>query len=1044
VVSKGNGTYIEYTTVSEKLARQIMTSLLRFGIIAKVRKRPPAKKGFRGKHDKYEIIIRGRDNLEAFAEKINFTNEKAEKLAMFLSRKAEPNTNIDVIHGIGPALAEVRKSLGIRTKNDKELYLIRHYEHGRRDFSRQQLLKFAKALNRRKSHRYFDFLETLSQSDIFWDKVTAAGEVDEEWVYDLTVDGEHNFVANDFIVHNTATVVKDEKMGGWVLEAGAMVLSNKGMLAVDEFEKMEETDQVAMHEALEQGCYDYGTQLTMEDGSHVAIGDFVERHLNGAAGEDERKDISAEGIKVMSTDFKDVRPSKIKAVRRHMADETLLVRLSTGQEITITPNHPVFVMRKNRPEALEAKELAEGDWMPVPAIVPVAGRSRRFDFKPSVDGKTKGMTVPEATSPDFCEWLGLVAGEGNAEINRGRKAGIGFTNSERALVERYSSLLKGLFGIEPYVQARGSVRMVRAISSNLRSFAEGMGGSILGKSYEKSLPDWVFTLPENEIAALLRGLFNAEGSVNCIFGTVTFSTTSRKLAVQVQGLCQRLGIVSGLYDDRSMRGGRKRPAYKIQISSGRNVAKFSSAVGLLGRKAEALARLAAKKSVSSIWDHIPNIMGTVEEAKKTLRMSDKDSAGYILSSVRRRDSISRPLLAKMVSAFESRLDEISRMSGELGKAGSYAEYRKTRERLGISRSEIARSLGMTQQELWYWKAVKGDTGLLERSIAASESIAQRMLAARDTVARLRALADSPLEWASVRSISKVRKSQPVYDIEVNPTRTFIGNGIVCHNSVSIAKASIVATLPAQTSVLAGGNPKFSRFDEYRSIAEQINIPDTLLSRFDLKFVLKDRPNAERDRSIVDHVLKAREGDESGIEPEIENLLIKKYIAYSKKNHKPKLTKETGRLLRDFYLKTRKQAEGGGPVSITLRQFESMIRLSEASAKIQLSDVIRKSDAERAIRLMETSLKQLGYDTLTGRIDVDRAEGGTGFTERNMLRKLQDLINHMSQTKKEIPMKELRQAADKEGIPEHEVGVLVDRLKREGMLFEPNPGFVQKV
>jgi replicative DNA helicase Mcm len=264
-------------------------------------------------------------------------------------------------------------------------------------------------------------------------------------------------------------------------------------------------------------------------------------------------------------------------------------------------------------------------------------------------------------------------------------------------------------------------------------------------------------------------------------------------------------------------------------------------------------------------------------------------------------------------------------------------------------------------------------------------------------------------------------------------------------SVSIAKASIVATLPAQTSVLAGGNPKFSRFDDYKSIADQINIPDTLLSRFDLKFVLRDKPNTEKDRSLVDHVLKAREGEDAGIEPAIENLLIKKYIAYAKKNIKPRLTKETGKLLKDFYLKKRKQAEGGNaPIPITLRQFESMLRLSEASAKIQLSDVIRREDAERAIRLMEYSLRDLGWDATTGMIDVDKAEGGTSHSDRSKIRVLQDLIHHMSQTKKEIHIRDLREAAKREGIPEHDFDGLVDKLKREGMLFEPNPGFVQKV
>ncbi|RLI97891.1 MAG: AAA family ATPase, partial [Candidatus Aenigmatarchaeota archaeon] len=161
------------------------------------------------------------------------------------------------------------------------------------------------------------------------------------------------------------------------------------------------------------------------------------------------------------------------------------------------------------------------------------------------------------------------------------------------------------------------------------------------------------------------------------------------------------------------------------------------------------------------------------------------------------------------------------------------------------------------------------------------------------------------------------------------------------------------------------------------------------------------------------------------------------------NCKPKLTPETGKVLKDFYLKTRKKAEGGyAPIPITLRQFEALIRLSEASAKIQLSDYIRKEDTQRAIRLMQFSLRQLGYDPETGSIDIDKSEGATSYSERSKLRVVLDIITDLSQKKKEIPLKELQDAAKKEGI--ENIEELIERLKREGMLFEPSPGFVQKI
>ncbi|RLJ08100.1 MAG: AAA family ATPase [Candidatus Aenigmatarchaeota archaeon] len=263
-------------------------------------------------------------------------------------------------------------------------------------------------------------------------------------------------------------------------------------------------------------------------------------------------------------------------------------------------------------------------------------------------------------------------------------------------------------------------------------------------------------------------------------------------------------------------------------------------------------------------------------------------------------------------------------------------------------------------------------------------------------------------------------------------------------TVSIAKASIVTTLPAQTSVLAGGNPKFGRFDPYMPIAKQITIPDTLLGRFDLKFVLKDIPNPEEDAKVVDHIFKSRfESEET--KPALEPSFIRKYIAYAREHCNPEHTEETKALLKNFYVNTRKKAQSlGAPIPITLRQFEALLRLSEASARIQLQDKVRKEDALRAIRLMRYSLRQLGYDPETGQIDIDRTEGLTTSTERSAIRVILDLVNVLGKKRKEIPVDELLDAAEKEGISRDRAEDIIEKLKRDGLLFEPSPKFLQKV
>ena len=262
-------------------------------------------------------------------------------------------------------------------------------------------------------------------------------------------------------------------------------------------------------------------------------------------------------------------------------------------------------------------------------------------------------------------------------------------------------------------------------------------------------------------------------------------------------------------------------------------------------------------------------------------------------------------------------------------------------------------------------------------------------------------------------------------------------------TVSIAKASIIATLPAKTSVLAGGNPKFSRFDPYMAISKQITIPDTLLSRFDLKFALRDIPDSETDKLLVDHILKSRHDDYEATIPKLSAKFIRKYIAYAKAHYKPELTEESEKILKNFYIKTRKKAESATmAIPITLRQFEALMRIAEASAKMQLSPIVRKEDAQRAIKLMRFSLRQLGFDPETGQIDVDRAEGATSSSERSKIRVVMDIINTLSAVKKEISIEEIRSAARKEGI--EDIDEIIEKLRREGMLFEPSPGYVQRV
>ncbi len=261
--------------------------------------------------------------------------------------------------------------------------------------------------------------------------------------------------------------------------------------------------------------------------------------------------------------------------------------------------------------------------------------------------------------------------------------------------------------------------------------------------------------------------------------------------------------------------------------------------------------------------------------------------------------------------------------------------------------------------------------------------------------------------------------------------------------ISIAKANIVATLPARTSVLGGGNPKFGRFDPYLPIKEQLDVPETLLTRFDLKFALRDIPNPEVDAKVTEHILRARHFAVEEVRPAIETEFLRKYVAYARKNCRPMLTKEAGEELTRFYLSLREKSGEGSPISITPRQYEALIRLAEASARVQLRSEVTSEDAMRGINLMKASLRQFGFEPETGKIDIDRAEGAKATSaQRNKIRIILDAIDELIATHgKEIPTAELIKRAKDRGVDNPDE--IIRKMQLEGVLFSPRVDFLSK-
>ena len=269
-------------------------------------------------------------------------------------------------------------------------------------------------------------------------------------------------------------------------------------------------------------------------------------------------------------------------------------------------------------------------------------------------------------------------------------------------------------------------------------------------------------------------------------------------------------------------------------------------------------------------------------------------------------------------------------------------------------------------------------------------------------------------------------------------------------TVTIAKANIQATLLAQTTVLAAANPKLGRFDPYEPPAKQIDLPPTLINRFDLLFPIKDIPNEDTDEKMADFILRSHQ--DIGIEePEIDTRLFKKYIAYAKQRIFPTLTEEAIGEIKKYYVDLRNknvsEERRSRAIPISPRQIEALERLSEASARIRLAEEVSKDDARRAIELLHYCLTQVGMDKETGQIDIDRITTGIAATERGKIIQIREIIESLERVmgkSQPIPIEDILREGKEQNIGTAEIEEAIERLKRSGDLFEPRRGYIQRI
>jgi replicative DNA helicase Mcm len=867
--------------------------------------------------------------------------------------------------------------------------------------------------------------------EVEWTEVATVSDTDGSGrrVYDLTVEGTHNFVANGMIVHNSE-------------------------------------DRSAMHEALEQQSYHPDTEVLLADGRRVEIGAFVD-DLMADRPEDVRDGVDCEilpvedgGVHTVDMDAETVGKTAIDRVSRHEAPEEFVrITFSNGRSVTVTPEHPTFVDRGDGVETVEATAVEAGDFVPAPRKLPNSAEPVDLADEERI-GREKDVDLPETLSPDLAEILGLLVAEGHSHAGRAHE--IGFSNQDDRLLARMDRLMGDIFGIESTNPANTERTVTkRWVSTKLYRWFEENVPELMATAREKRMPAAVLGASEEHVRRFLVGAFAGDGGVES--ESMSFATSSAGLARDYADALAKIGVASRIHHDQT------RDSWKTYVM-GDSIERFVEAVVEPGDDRYGKARAFAERSTETRRHHDVLPTSAAREIRALRRLLGIPLTGRFRRHLDENHGVTVETVRREVRTLRDRATAVREGLDGPGSTGRTRSLARVRSLIGWSGRQLAERIGEKTGTVHYAEAGGYDEEERARLTEAATEAVRDALAEADE--RIEALGERcAMRYYRVTDVETVPNEgedacQWVYDVAIEPTNTFVSEGVVLHNSISISKAGINATLKSRCALLGAANPKYGRFDEYEPIAEQIELDPALISRFDLIFTVTDQPDEEEDRRLAEHIIQSNYAGElstqheklaspnvsmeeaseaaRNVEPTIDAELLRKYVAYAKRDVFPTMTEEARERIREFYVEMRSHGTGeDAPVPITARKLEALVRLGEASARVRLSDTVEAEDAERVIDIVRSSLRDVGMDPETGEFDADIIETEMSKSQRDRVKNLKALIQEIEAEYEEgAPVDEVIDRADEAGMDESKAEHEIEKLKQKGELYEPKQGHLR--
>ncbi len=838
-------------------------------------------------------------------------------------------------------------------------------------------------------------------------------------------------------------------------------------------------------------CVDGDTSVVLGDGRAVEIRELVEANLDDPKPIDDgvwdTVDFEVPALQKDGT----VGMSRATKVWKREAPETMYrIETASGSELTVTPSHPLFVQHDGRFEPTVAEQLAEGEFIATPdRLETEVDDTLDVDFRRSQSWNAARLDLPEEWTPELARLLGYIVAEGYAEARDDGTGFVSITNNDEAVLSDARSAFETL-GLRASIRKSHEKKTARELlcsASEFVRFLENLDGAFLKGSAKQRIPTEICRASPPITRAFIKGYVEGEGHVSATQREITVASMSEQLLRDLRTLLLQHRITTQLHE-------RKNGSHRLRIS-GAQFDRYVTEIGFVtGRKQQAAeAHLSTDRNTNV--DVVPNVAPVIRRVRESLGLTQYD-CGVPRNTYRHYESGTRNpsvgALKRIVEAFENAATKrtedakIGKARPDGGRVATDIDALRQLAEGDVRWDRIDTIEPIAPEDDWVYDLEVEEThnyvsnGIISHNSQMLSYI--RQIAPRSVYPSGKGSSSAGLTAAAVRddfgdgqqwtleagALVLADKGIAAVD-ELDKMRSEDRSAMhqaLEQQQISVNKAGINATLKSRCSLLGAANPKYGRFDQYEPIGEQIDLEPALISRFDLIFTVTDQPDPEHDSRLARHILKTNYAGELNtqranvpsseftaeeveavtqeVAPEIDADLLRKYIAHAKRDCYPTMTEEAMGIIEDFYVNLRsKGADEDAPVPVTARKLEALVRLSEASARVRLSDVVEPKDAERATGIVESCLRDIGVDPETGQFDADVVETGTSKSHRDRIKNIKGLIEEIEREYEEgAPVEEVLDRADEIGMDRSKAENEIEKLRTKGEVYEPSQGHLR--